>query len=261
VDERRMLDYMVFARHQEELDQLKNDANLHKLVMYGVEVEGIFEASKGPERDNLIKIQVAKIFGWIDAAYEKEFNRAGGSNEDVEMIENAANVNIKFVRHLNANLERQRPARQIIEVRLASPQESARVRGRFGTLAKGWRIARKTPTEFAGLSITNCVTKETRVRIDIMQAIVKVIKANSPLDAYVIQHIPRPLVKVINRHQMSNRSYGFTEIIAYVHSNFPGKLSDQDLLAAYNKAGSKYGPEISHYFVVLKGRDYPLTSR
>jgi len=80
------------------------------------------------------------------------------------------------------------------------------------------------------------------------------------MDAFVIQHISKPLMKVTEKFDQGSRSrsYNYTESIAFVHSRFPGKLSDQDLIAAYNKAGSKYGPEISHYFVVLKGRDYPL---
>jgi len=264
IDERRVLDYMVFARHQEELDQIKNSNNLHKIVIYGLEIVDLFKVKKGPPRDQVIKVRVMELFKAIDEEYDKSKASTSSATEgedDVRIDECASNVKITFVRHLNGHLEAQNPPRQIVEVRLRDQRDAGIVRRRFGALSKIWRIAKRTPTTFSGITVTNCVTKETRVRIDIMQAIVKVIKANSPLDAYVIQHIPRPLVKVINRHQMSNRSYGFTEIIAYVHSNFPGKLSDQDLLAAYNKAGSKYGPEISHYFVVLKGRDYPLTSR
>jgi len=93
-----------------------------------------------------------------------------------------------------------------------------------------------------------------------MQAIVKVIKANSRIDAYVIQHISRPLMRVTETFDQGSRSrsYNFTASIAFVRSRFPGKLCDQDLLAAYNRAGNKYGPEISHQFVVLKGKDYPF---
>jgi len=148
----------------------------------------------------------------------------------------------------------------MIEVRLGDQKQAATVRRLFGALSKSWRIAKRTPANFSGLSITNCITKETRVRIDIMQAIVKVIKANSRMDAYVVQHISRPLMRVSEKldQGIRSRSYNFTEAIAFVHTQFPGKLTDQDLLAAYNRAGNKYGPEISHHFVVLKGKDYPF---
>jgi len=71
VDDRRMLDYMVFARHQEELDQLKNDKNLHKIVMYGVEIPDIFKIKKGPMRDQAIKARILEIFKDIDTEIDK----------------------------------------------------------------------------------------------------------------------------------------------------------------------------------------------
>jgi len=264
VDERRVLDYMVFARHQEELDQLKNDKNLHKIVMYGVEVPDVFKISKGPARDQALKTKVMEIFKEIDNEFMKIKQAGAGAGtddeEEIQIEECAINVKITFIRHLNSHLENQNPARQILEVRLRDPKEAGLIKRRFGQLSKAWRLARRTPAYFSGLSITNCVTKETRVRVDVMQALVKLIKANSNMDAFVIQHISKPLMKVIEKFDNGSRtrSYNYTESIAFFHSRFPGKLCDQDLIAAYNKAGSKYGPEISHYFVVLKGKDHPF---
>jgi len=174
--------------------------------------------------------------------------------------EGAADVKITFIRHLYDHLEAQNPARQILEVRLRDQREANAVPNALVNSQKPGDWPRERRLSFAGLTITNCITKETRVRIDVMQAIVKVIKANSNMDAYVIQHISKPLMKVTEKFDQGTRvrSYGFTEAIAFVQSRFPGKLADQDLIAAYNKAGSKYSPEISHYFVVLKGKDYPL---
>jgi len=263
VDERRMLDYMVFARHQEELDQLKNDKNLHKIVMYGVEIPDLFKIKKGPARDQVIKARVLEIFKEIDLEVSKlseGTSMATDDDDDVRVEDNAADVKIAFVRHLNGHLEAQNPSRQMIEVRLGDQKQAATVRRLFGKLSKSWRLAKRTPANFSGLSITNCITKETRVRIDIMQALAKVIKANSRMDAYVIQHISRPLMRVTETFDQGSRSrsYSFTEAIAFTHTNCPGKLKDQDLLAAYNRAGNKYGPEISHHFVVLKGKDYPF---
>jgi len=76
----------------------------------------------------------------------------------------------------------------------------------------------------------------------------------------VIQHLPRPLLKVIDKSGPSetSRTFGYTEAIAHLLAEHRGKLQDQDLAPAYSKAGNKYGPEITHYFVVLKGRDAPI---
>jgi len=244
IDERRILDYMVFARHQEELDQIENEKKLNCLILHGLEIPDIFKTEKGPARDTLIKAAVALALDGLAALQAKDG-------------EPPQAYTVRFVRHLNAHLERMKPPRQVIEVRLGSPEEASFFKKSFGTLSKSWRATKRTPSEFSGMGVTGSVTKETRVRIEVLTAIAKCIKANSNKDAFVIQHLPRPLLKVIDRSGSaeSARAFGYTEAIAYLLAEHRGKLQDQDLAAAYSKAGNKYGPEITHYFVVLKGRD------
>jgi len=157
IDERRILDYMVFARHQEELDQLKNDKNLHKIVMYGVEVPDIFKIEKGPSRDQAFKARVMEIFKSIDDEFGKlkrPGNEESEDDDDIQIDECAVNVKITFIRHLNSHLEKQNPVRQILEVRLRDQKEASLVKRRFGQLSKAWRIAKRTPASFSGISIT-----------------------------------------------------------------------------------------------------------
>ena len=47
-------------------------------------------------------------------------------------------------------------------------------------------------------------------------------------------------------------SFGFAQSIAYMMKEMPdAKLSKQDLFDAYMIAGKRFGPEISHYFVLM----------
>jgi len=246
VDRRRVVDFMVFARHQEKLDQIDNERNQNKIILHGVRVENVFEAAKGPERDTLLRTAVTDILVGIVDMDAKEQNQP---------------FTIKFIRHLNAHLERMKPPRQVLEVRLGSIEEADYFKKTFGALSKSWRANKATPPNFQGVGITGSVTKETRIRVEILKALAKVIKNNSRRQAFVLQHLTRPLLKVIEdggSQEEKSRAFGFTEAISHVLAEYPGKLADQDLAEAYSKAGNKYGPEISHYFVVLKGRGYPI---
>lgn len=50
-----------------------------------------------------------------------------------------------------------------------------------------------------GISLTGSVTKETRVRSDVVQSLAKPIRKEMSHDAYVILHISKPLMKVTER--------------------------------------------------------------
>ena len=107
-----------------------------------------------------------------------------------------------------------------------------------------------------GVSISPALTISTRVRVAILKAIAKVIGRQSDNhEAWVIQHAARPVMKVElkkeNGEKMEN-SFGFAQSIAYMMKEMPeAKLSKQDLFDAYSIAGKRFGPEISHYFVLM----------
>ena len=47
-------------------------------------------------------------------------------------------------------------------------------------------------------------------------------------------------------------SYGFAQSLAYIQKEMPDyKFSDQQLFDAYMIAGTRFGPEIGHYFIIL----------
>ena len=70
------------------------------------------------------------------------------------------------------------------------------------------------------------------------------------------QHVARPVLKVQQKDNNGRNiltSYGFAQAVAYVQSEMAYyKFSDQELFDAYAIAGSRFGPEISHHFVILE---------
>ena len=107
-----------------------------------------------------------------------------------------------------------------------------------------------------GVSISPSLTVATRVRIAILKAISKIIRSDLPNhDSWVIQHAARPVLKIeitLDDNRKAENSYGFAQAIAFMIKEMPErKLSDQDLFDAYTIAGTRFGPEISHNFVLL----------
>jgi len=63
---------MVFARHQEKLDQIDNEKNMTKMILHGVSIPDIYKVQKGPARDTLIKAAVSSLLDGIVALQQNE---------------------------------------------------------------------------------------------------------------------------------------------------------------------------------------------
>jgi len=97
-------------------------------------------------------------------------------------------------------------------------------------------------------------TKDTRIRIEVLKAIAKNLNSNTnaEADAFVIPHIPRPLLKVNivrGTNDITSRVYGYTEAIEF-HRSCGYTLHDQELIEAYSIAGNM--KNLEHKFVILK---------
>ena len=71
----------------------------------------------------------------------------------------------------------------------------------------------------------------------------------------MIQHVARPVLKVeqTENGKKTLTSYGFAQTMAFFLKELPqSRLTDQLLFDAYTIAGTRFGPEISHHFVVLE---------
>ena len=108
-----------------------------------------------------------------------------------------------------------------------------------------------------GVSIAPSLTISTRVRIAILKAIATAIKRKSvDHDAWIIQHVAWPVLKIQQTEKDGKKilmSYGFAQAMGYIKSKMSYyKFSDQELFDAYAVAGTRFGPEIGHHFMVLE---------
>ena len=146
--------------------------------------------------------------------------------------------------------------RQIFEVNMGSETEAKGLRKAYGAKIKEWRENNSFPEEVKGTSLGPSLTLATRVRISILKVYAKEIKsAIENTDSWVIQHIARPILKVQttnNDGTTSIASFGFVQAVAYIKKELPhSNFKTQDLYEAYSIAGSRFGQEISHHFIVL----------
>ena len=107
-----------------------------------------------------------------------------------------------------------------------------------------------------GVSISPSLTLATRVCIAILKVISKAIRTElTGHYTWVIQHAARPVLKVeiaLDDNRKAENSYGFAQAITFFIKELPfWTLSDQDLFEAYRIAGTRFGPELSHVFVLL----------
>ena len=112
------------------------------------------------------------------------------------------------------------------------------------------------------MSIGPSLTLATRVRIAILHALAKEFKsAMENTDAWVIQHVARPVLKLETTQNNDNKStisMGFAQAIAYYKQELPhSNLSSQDLYDAYAIIGNRFGLDLNHHFVILD----PATAR
>ena len=230
--ERWLVDLIVSAGTKEDLDRIENNANMNKIVISGIEVEGIWAATDWKARVPLIKAAIGPLFKLIDPEHSKD---------------------IGYIKHLNGRLK---GARQIIEVTMGSEAEGKAIRKKYAERVREWREAKTFPAKVHGVSIAPALTLATRVRVAMLHAMAKGIKkCYNNKDAWVIQHVARPVIKIETTQPDNTKviqSLGFAQAIAHTLKELPKvKLSPQDLFDAYSIAGTRFGPELCHYFVIL----------
>lgn len=232
MDDRWELDLIVHAGTKEDLDKIENNQNMNKVIISGLEVSEIWDQENWKGRVAHIKDAVTELFKFIDP--DRDYN-------------------LGYVKHLNQRLH---AARQIVEVTLDSEKHGRGIRKCLAGKIKSWKENKTFPEKMNGVSISPSLTVATRVRIAILRAISKVIRTDMPNhDSWVIQHAARPVLKIeitLEDNRKAENSYGFAQAIAFMIKEMPDrKLSDQDLFDAYTIAGTRFGPEISHNFVLL----------
>ena len=205
---------------------------MNKVVISGLDVPEIWDQENWKGRVAHIKDSVTELFKFIDPDHD---------------------YNLGYVKHLNQRLQ---AARQIVEVTLDSDKHGRGIRKCLAGKIKVWNENKTFPDSMNGVSISPSLTVATRVRIAILKAISKIIRTELPNhDSWVIQHAARPVMKVeitLADNRKAENSYGFAQAIAFMIKELPTrKPTDQDLFNAYSVAGKRFGPEMSHYFVLL----------
>ena len=95
--------------------------------------------------------------------------------------------------------------------------------------------------------ITNNYTAATRVRVEIMKAIVKKCETNEER-MFLNQFCNRPVIRIANTRTRHERVWTFTDLI----ETYGRALTDADLEVAYRRAGNKFTGQMKQIFGVLK---------
>lgn len=140
-------------------------------------------------------------------------------------------------------------------VKLESVQDSRSLRAKFGSFFAGGQDRR--PSAFKDISISNCVTRETRVRIAILKLYGQRYKASNPGSKFqVIGYQPRPLLKLTPPPDSGDRrvrTFNFIEAVTSLKSDF----STDEVSPLLKKYGSKYRGKLRSLFVVLSDDEVP----
>ena len=232
VNARWMIDLVVSAGMKEDLDRVENNLNMNKVVVMGLEIPDLWENDDWKVRIGHIKDAIADLFNFINPGVDYKLG---------------------YVKHLNAKL---RAARQIIEVTLETEKNGKSIRKAYADKVKLWREKKQFPDRMDGVSITPSLTLATRVRIAMLKAVAKMMREEfEETEAWVIQHVARPVLKIEQKDRDGKKiltSYGFAQSLAYIQKEMPEyKFSDQQLFDAYMIAGTRFGPEIGHNFIIL----------
>jgi hypothetical protein len=134
-------------------------------------------------------------------------------------------------------------------VKLESIPDSRLIRVKFGSFFPRGQDQR--PEALKKISISNCVTRETRVRIAILKLYAQRYKdANPGSKVQVIGYQPRPLLKLTPPPESGDRrvkTFNFIEAVTSLRSDF----SAEEVSAILKKYGAKYRGKLRTLFVVL----------
>ena len=229
VEQRWKGDSMVLAKHDEQLDTLKNQKDLDKIVISGVHIELL--AGSLEERKPLMFEAVTKVLkSFMDDPPEPTF---------------AIHLNQQF-----------KTTRRVLEVRFGNVERALLVRKTYAKKIQEFRAEKKFPEELNGVRIGMTLTRATRIWIAILRGLANIVNTNTQpnVKAFCMEYQTQPMLKIIievGPNQQTSRTFGFTEAIQHVKENF--KINDQDFVEAYTLAGNM--KQLEQRFVVLKSAD------
>ena len=226
VEQRWRSDNLLFAKHDEQLDTLRNEKNLDKIVMNGVYIENL-TGSLDEQRAMMFEAVTNILSSFMDDPPAPT-----------------------FANHLNSQF---RTSRRVLEVRFGNAERAILVRKTYAKKVMEFRAEKKFPEALNGVGIGMTLTKSTKIRIAILRGLAKIVDRNTEqhVKAYCMEYQTQPLLKVVlelDENRKTSRTYGFTEAIEHVAKHFG--IKDEDLVEAYTLAGN--ATQLEQKFVVLR---------
>lgn len=140
-------------------------------------------------------------------------------------------------------------------VKLDSSTDSQAIRAKFGSFFAGGQDRR--PQEFKNVGVSNCVTRETRVRIAILKLFgQRYVDSNPGAKMQVIGYQPRPLLKLTPPPDSGDKkvkTFNFIEAVQRLPCNF----SEEEVLPLLKRYGGRYPGRLRSLFVVLSDDNVP----
>ena len=138
-------------------------------------------------------------------------------------------------------------------VRMNSVAVSSRIRDIFSGFFRHNRPV-KLPQDLKGVSLRNKITKETKIRIEIMRAMAEIYKASNPGSSYHLRgYDSRPLLAIYPPQNSGGRQRTFNFIQAA--RNLSHRFSDDHLIQIYQVVGNSCMGQLRSLFIVLNDDD------
>ena len=220
MEKKRWDSNVAHSRDREELDSLNNLKKECKIIINGLSSSSSNPPESGPERTVWIKDVVKRLSNAV----------LPGAGEKVTFVKQMTIEDINF------------PA---AEVSYDTPETARRVR-------KGFIEKKRAGMDFKKIFMCNVVTLATRVRVDLMQAIVRQF-GNDEFKMFVKQFVARPVIVVRESASYGDFALTFTDAV----TRFGAVLEEANLAQAYWRTGRAFNDQLEQTFVILneKGRD------
>ena len=220
MEAKRWADCLVSARMREEIDATANAKKEDRVI-----ITGLTATSPPP-------VNFTERKKWFDSLVKTLLNRvAPGSPEGV-----------LFINQGKAN-DRDIP---MAEVRFRTKEMAFEIRKTF--------VAKiKAGEDYGRVHIANSVTLGTRVRVDIMKAIVQQFKGEGGLEMKVQAYSSRPTIQCKAGNDQRPTVMTFADAV----EKYGRRLNDDNLGLAYHRTGLAFRDQLQMNFVVLKDLPRP----
>jgi hypothetical protein len=223
LETKSLQDNIMMAALQEEQDTEANKTMLDRITILGIRIKNI-NKMRDAERNPLMR---SKVEEFISQFKEKD-----------------QEYQIEFVRHLNR--KSRFPDNTVLEVRFRDEAQARSIRTNY--------IKIRDNSDLDNFNVTPTVRLATRVRIEILQAVSKLVRQHdsSVSKVHCLQFVSKPVLKVFRKDVRGNEYPTVMSFIDCVIWTLENDLEKSlDLRKAYQKAGSAFKGRMSQHFVIM----------